>query len=104
MLATFNISWLSCPCRLPKVVATYANVPGWDAASCGLWGTAVILLSLVVPEAIVFRAEASERRRFLQELSAAELRAAPAAPCASKALAWASHGVAAAACSLDAHA
>ncbi len=85
-------------------MATYVKLPGWGAAGCGIWGTVVILLSLVVPEAIVFRAEASERRRFLQELSSAERRGAPGAARSSKTLAWASHSVTAADCSLKAHA
>ncbi len=59
----------SCAYRLPKVVAAYGALPGWDATTCAVWGVVVILFGLVVPEALVFRAEQSERRRFLCELS-----------------------------------
>ena len=57
--------------RLPKVVAVYGALPGWDATTCAVWGVIVILIGLVVPEVVVFRAEQSERRRFLCELSTA---------------------------------
>ena len=96
--------WLSCACRLPRVMATYASLPGWGSASCGLWATVVIVLSLIVPEAIVFRAEASERRRFLQDISSSELRGVPGASRGSKTVARASHSVSAADCSVKAHA
>ena len=51
------------------MVAAYSGLPGWDATTCAVWGVVVILVGLVVPEVIVFRAEQSERRRFLYELS-----------------------------------
>lgn len=57
--------------RLPKVVAAYGGLPGWDPTTCAAWGVVVIFVGLVVPEAVVFRAEQSERRRFLYELPSA---------------------------------
>ena len=68
---TIQLVHTSHPCahRLPKVVAVYGALPGWDATTCAVWGVVVILFGLVVPEVLVFRAERSERRRFLCELS-----------------------------------